>query len=117
MRRVLVAFLIAGSLPWLISCQDDLPTWGHPHGELETLRFGSSLSELKCDPLREVVYAADWRANVIHVIDTHTDEVIDSIPVGSKPVNIELDPASGIRCIYRMIAHRSGIRSSLAGFI
>ena len=50
---------------------------------------------------------ANWVSNNVSVIDTATDNVTSTVPVGSYPVGVEVDP-TGTR-VY--VAHQSGIVS------
>jgi DNA-binding beta-propeller fold protein YncE len=77
----------------LVSCEDD-PTWGLQYGDAELIRFESTLSELEMDPGRGLLYAGDQLKNVIWAIDVETDEVVSSIPIGSRPIAIEMDPSA-----------------------
>ena len=90
--RFLPIILLLAVLPALSSCESDLPDWGLNHGDLDILEIGSSISDLEMDPVRGLVYAADWTDNLVHFIDTQSDHIIASLPVGSKPINLEMDP-------------------------
>lgn len=89
LRRILP---LLAMLPALISCESDLPDWGLNHGDLDLLELSTSIPDLQTDPVRGFVYAADWTENQVQVIDTQRDKIVATIPVGSKPINLEMDP-------------------------
>ena len=85
---VLCAFLATG-------CEED-PVRGLNHGEFTVIPFATQLSDLETDMSRDVVYIADQQNNQIHVLDADLNEILRSIPVGSKPVRMMMDPAESV---------------------
>jgi len=90
--RLLTTLLLLALLPAMISCEGNLPEWGLNHGDLDILQVSSTLSDLETDPVRGFIYAADWTDNLVHFIDTQKDRISVSLPIGSKPINLEMDP-------------------------
>lgn len=68
------------------------PVRGFNHGEFDVIPFATELSDLETDIGRNVVYVADQQHNQIHVLDADMNEILRSIPVGSKPVRMQMDP-------------------------
>jgi DNA-binding beta-propeller fold protein YncE len=81
-------FFVAG-------CEDETVR-GLDHGDFRVIPFESELSDLQSDISRNVIYVADQRTNQIHVFDAEEDVIIRSIPVGSKPVRMAMDPGETV---------------------
>ena len=89
MQLMLLALFLVGG------CEDE-SVRGLDHGAFIVIPIESELSDLQADISRNVIYVADQSANRIHVLDVNTDAIIRSIPVGSKPVRMAMDPGETV---------------------
>ena len=55
---------------------------------------GSKLERIYADPNRPVIYVSDSANNSVHVINTSTNTLSESIPVGSQPTKMDMDSSA-----------------------
>lgn len=67
-----------------------------PYGQRSDVHFVTGGWSLDYNPTKELLYVADYNSNVIHVIDTKTDEIIQSIDVPRHPFTVKADPISNV---------------------
>lgn len=65
-----------------------------PYGEREYVYFNTNAIGLKYNSNNEMLYAVHSTVNHINVIDTNSDTVVGTIPVGKTPLLIEIDESS-----------------------
>lgn len=51
----------------------------------------ANLKRIYSDPVRSAVYVSDVGNNAVHVIDTSTNSLVNSISVGSNPTKMDMD--------------------------
>jgi YVTN family beta-propeller protein len=73
----------------------NIPTSSNqPYGQRSNVHFVTGGWSLDYNPTNELLYVADYNSNSIHVIDTITDEVIQTIDVPRHPFTVKADPIS-----------------------
>ncbi|MGY5149711.1 MAG: YncE family protein [Candidatus Nitrosopumilus sp. bin_68KS] len=86
--------LLIKTIP-LSGSEIDFPTTSNqPYGQRSDVHFVTGGWSLDYNPTNEIVYVADYNSNNIHVIDTKTDEIIQTISVPRHPFTVRADPLS-----------------------
>ncbi len=75
----------------------NMPTSSNqPYGHRSDVHFVTGGWSLDYNPTKELLYVADYNSHSIHVIDTKTDKVIQTIDVPRHPFTVKADPISNI---------------------
>ncbi|KAF6245201.1 YncE family protein [Nitrosopumilus sp. b2] len=73
----------------------DYPTTSNqPYGHRSDVHFVTGGWSLDYNPTNELLYVADYNTHSIHIIDTKTDEITQSISVPRHPFTVKADPIS-----------------------
>lgn len=68
---------------------------GQPYGQRSMISFLTGGWDLAYNPNTELLYVASYNGDVIRVIDTRVDQVMETIPVADDPYTLEVDPLTG----------------------
>lgn len=68
---------------------------GQLYGQRSMISFLTGGWDLAYNPNNELLYVASYNGDVIRVIDTRVEQVMDTIPVADDPYTIEVDPLTG----------------------
>lgn len=69
-------------------------TSNKPYGQRSDVHFLTGGWSMDYNPTKELLYVADYNANLIYVIDAKNDEVIETVPVPRHPFMVRADPIS-----------------------
>ncbi len=75
----------------------NMPTTSNqPYGHRSDVHFVTGGWSLDYNPTKELLYVADYNSHSIHVIDTKSDEIIQTIDVPRHPFSVKADPISNV---------------------
>ena len=88
--------LLIKTIP-LPNSEISIPTTSNQlYGQRSDVHFVTGGWSLDYNPIKELLYIADYNSNSVHVIDAKTDEVIQTIDVPRHPFTVKADPISNI---------------------